>query len=255
MLKEKIIIIFDFDGVIANTTKECFLVAWWAYHGVEELTAAMFRNNHEREKAETLFNQFRYLVAPAHEYYFLLKAIFEYLETCKGELPNLFKKNSLKCEQEAMAFSIKFFRIRDFARSKFRRQWLDLNPLYPGMAEFLRKYLKRQIVFISSTKDKNSIESILKENQIKIPREHIFGKEQGTDKRVHIRSILQQTGFAATRTFFIDDNPLHLVQVKPLGVHLLFANWGYGGPNGEAASLAFEGNIVNNIKQLKKIVI
>jgi len=250
MLSEKTLI-FDFDGVIVNSSRECFLIAWWAYHGVEEIEEEMFVQDHL--EAELVFNKFRYLVGPAHEYYFLLKSICDHLGICNGSLPDLFKKYSKECERESRTFSAKFFRIRDIARDKFRKRWIGLNPLYPGMPEFLRWCLKKKIIYIASTKDENSIDTIIKENRLEIPREHIFGKERCLDKRTHVREILRQTNYFPAEVAFIDDNPLHLARVRPLGVKIVFASWGYGGPHGKAAALKLGAKILT-IPKLKEMV-
>jgi len=248
MFAGKTVIILDFDGVIANSVKECFLVAWWTYHGVEEITPEMFDQKHE--KYEVIFNKFRYLVGPVNDYYFFLNAICEYVKISKTSLPDLFNKYSLECKRESLTFTTNFFRLRDIARNKFKKQWLALNPLYPEILEFLRRRLKKRTIFISSTKDKNSIECILKENQLEIPREHILGKEQGVDKRVHVQKILRKAESCATEAVFIDDNLLHLARVRSLGVQLFFASWGYCGSHGEADALKLGAKILN-ITQLK----
>ena len=67
--KSEILYALDLDGVIIDSIEECFRNTLITHYG----------NYHNNQKVKELFYQYRGLVQPAYEYYFLILSIEEYL--------------------------------------------------------------------------------------------------------------------------------------------------------------------------------
>jgi len=245
------VVVFDFDGVVVDSIRECFFTAWWTYHGIQEPNEDLFR--HANAEAELSFSQHRYLVGPAWEYYYLARSIDEHLQRPGGNLATTFEAFKQEFRIEALTFADAFFRLRAITREKYPKQWVAMNPLYSGVADVLRVSLREHETFIASTKDKDSIHQILQENGVAVPRSRIFGNELGGDKRAHLSRVIRAARATPDSVSFIDDNPRHLRRVRPLGVRLYLATWGYIGPEGREAAERIDANLLT-IRQLEKML-
>lgn len=219
------VIVLDFDGVIADSINECFLISYWAYKGVEKIKPDML--NIDDVLAKELFTKFRYLVGPGHEYYFLLKTIYGNLGRSNDGFLDLYKKNRKTYQHEARAFCERFFRIRKHVQTHLLGQWLRLNPLYQGIDKVIKKALLKNVVFIASTKDEASVNLLLKEKGLDISPENILGKSFSLNKREQLEEIIRRSGERTENVYFVDDNLTYLIRVRSLGINCFLASWGY----------------------------
>jgi len=222
------IFVFDFDGVISNSIDECYLVSNLTFEGksiLSEDNLSLYGFGVNR----MVFNNYRYLVGPANEYFFLLKSLYDHQKDPSVSVLDRFKKYKNEEYEESMVFVQEFFRTRNRIKQEFLSSWLKLNPLYAEMKEILTKCIDRSEnhCFIASTKDEDSIYSILQDNKVRFKRDNILGKEHGADKKVLLKTILEKTGDRPSDTYFFDDNHNHLSRVYGLGIHLFLASWGY----------------------------
>lgn len=222
------VIVLDFDGVIADSINECFLISYWAYRGIEKMESGMF--NIDGRPAKELFRKFRYLVGPAHEYYFLLKTVYSDIGKSDDGFLDLYKINKQAYQQEAQEFCERFYKVRKQAQTQFIAQWIKLNPLYVGIDNIIKGALSREKLFIASTKDKASIDLIMKRNGFDILSKQILDKSFSLNKKLQLKEIICRTGGKAENVYFVDDNLTYLINVKPLGVKCFLATWGYNTP-------------------------
>lgn len=223
------VIALDFDGVIANSVHECFLVSYWAYKGVERIDSDMFNLDDNRTKES--FMKFRYLVGPADEYYYLMETIEDGTDSNNDFLTH-YEKNKQLHQAAGRRFFDRFYMIRKQMQDRFAQQWIELNRLYPGMERIIEMACSEERLYITSTKDEASIDLVLRENGLAVPFDSILGKSFSLDKKVQIQRIISKSGRQPGSICFIDDNPTHLIRVKPLGVNCLLARWGYNTPQG-----------------------
>ena len=246
------IVVLDFDGVIADSINECFLVSCLAYEHVEKVKREML--NIDGCFAKEAFARFRYLVEPANEYYYLIKTLHDRVGAASDIFVGSYEKNKLLYHEKSLSFCDDFFSIRKQVQCSFPREWIMLNPIYKGVKDSLDSLAKECEIFISSTKDEASIELILKQNNLNISKEHILGNSFGTHKPDHFVSILHRTGELKENICFVDDNINHLVKVQSVGIRCFMAGWGYNTEqmHRQANEMGFK---VLTIDELKKMEI
>ncbi len=218
------VIAFDFDGVIANSAYECFVVSYLAYKGIEPTEPEKL--NIDDERAKTLFMKFRYLVGPANEYYYLMRTIEDGTDS-NNDFFTRYAKNKQLHQAAGRRFFDRFYRIRKQMQDRAAKRWIEMNPLYPGMEHIIEMVCSEERLYIASTKDEVSIDLVLRENGLAVPFGNILGKSFSLDKRVQLREIIHRTNYEAKKVYFVDDNPTHLAHVKSLGVNCFLASWGY----------------------------
>ena len=223
------VLVLDFDGVISNSIGECFINSYRAFHEWNSVDDDFLKV--DQPEMEKLFIKYRYLVGPAYEYYCLWKTIEECIERPDLDFVERYQNQKQNSSQKLFEeFSERFFGLRNAFRKKNLEQWIDLNPLYPGILSFLEYIEKKYLVFIASTKDEESIDLILKNAGFTMQKNNIFGKKFSTDKFHQLNEIIRKTGSFPEKVSFIDDNADHLKRVSPIGIHCYLAMWGYCAP-------------------------
>jgi phosphoglycolate phosphatase-like HAD superfamily hydrolase len=246
------VVVFDFDGVIVDSIAECYISAYWAYNGFDIIRANMF--NPDDEKIEMAFQKYRFLVGPAHEYYFLFKAIYKSLEDSGMDVLTLFDRNKSELISEAKAFGEMFYRFRKIAQKEYPDLWIRLNPIYKGISDIIEAISLKHDFFIASTKDEDSIDIILKRNSLKIPLNRIYGKNFSFNKLFQLRNIMAVTEAQAKNIYFVDDHLAHLESVSRLGVQCFFAEWGYSNEDIKK-EVKLRGFPVVNIENIREIFV
>jgi len=217
--KSDILYALDLDGVIIDSIEECF----------KNTVVTYYSNDYDKKKVKELFYQYRGLVQPAYEYYFLILAIEEYLAEGKFSVEYIFRqkrKNELK--NDAILFEKHFFINRRILQKQNLNGWMDLNPL-TDFGEYLLKKTPKNIVIVT-TKNRDSAEKIIK--YYNIYAEKIYGINQVRDagsKGNLLNLILEKSIFQ--KMVFIDDAPEHLDTVDNDNIQCYHANWGYGDKN------------------------
>ena len=216
-------VILDFDGVVIDSIDECLLISYCAYHRL----SPEGRISLERipENARRCFKEFRYLVGPAQEYWYLWKSI-ESMRADK-EIKREFYQLRQKPPSDSRIFEEDFFRLRKTFRETQKKEWLNLNPLYAGIDKDIKMLKKKRRIFISSTKDSESIELLCSTYNLPIATEEIYGKEDGLEKIEHVKKIAEFLSVEFEDIIFIDDNIEHLKKIHSLGIRPYLAGWGY----------------------------
>ena len=239
------IIVFDFDGVIADSRKECFLTTLCAYKKLLNITKETYLTPSTTNQVEALFNKYRYLVGPANEFYFLIAGVFEHINSNGNNVIELFDHLKKNNQSDSEDFVTDFFAIRKMAMAKFLADWINLNPCYKQIPEILNCCIKDKNVFIASTKDVESIVTLLATYNVSLPQNHILGKEFSTNKFLQLQQIIKQTSIDCKNIALIDDNLGHLEAVRPLGIKLFLATWGYNSPAERKAAKNFGAHLIS----------
>ena len=87
--------------------------------------------------------------------------------------------------------------------------WIQLNPFYKNIIRIFKKRTNDD-TFILSHKDFNSINVLLKFNNIKIPRKNIFDKNKFKNKQTFFRSNFGKKKLI----YFFDDQIENLINIK-----------------------------------------
>ena len=218
-------LVLDFDGVVVDSIDECFYRTVDAYRcvmGELDLTEAF----------QSLFFKHRYLVGPPSDFFFLVEAILSYLntESPTQDVKHLFdiKRHSGSTAKEdfTQKFRHAFYNSRRQAIKNDDKAWCAQHRVFSNVLPILSQ-VSRLDTFIATMKDRESVIKLIRYFNLDIIENNILGDDYGRDKSLHINEILRRTNVIPSDITFVDDNLEHLSEVRPLGVRLAFASWGY----------------------------
>ncbi len=217
----------DFDGVLCNSMDECMLVAFNAWFGSHHAHAEELPDAYRE-----VFRHHRYLVRDPGEYYLLVN-----LYRRGGVTDGPAFSESVRREAPACAaFKPKFFAARHVLRSGDTRAWLALHPPYKESVDFLKQ--STVPVCIITTKDEESVRLLLREYGVAHRVARVYGQEtldRLGGKANAVRDACRQAGVEPSEAAYLDDHLQHLADVRPTGVHLWHATWGYTDPSAPPA--------------------
>lgn len=237
----KFCLFLDFDGVLFDTVKESYAVCLSMLNkelGIEDIS---FDTEHYLE-----FRKYRYLVAPAWNYKYLLECIDE-----GGAIPESFAAKVSAADSGSYAgFEGAFFEQRKVLKMKSYDKWLGLNTAFDFFT-----HIKRWIgenspeVYIVTTKDRTTVLDLLSLNAMSIQRDKVLGKDAYTEKgskSAIINSVVEEQG--VTHAVFLDDSAFHVENVKKYSnVNVMMPSWGYVPPGAKGEGLEAIMSKINEI--------
>lgn len=214
----------DFDGVICDSALETGLSAWRAARQIwPELTT---------EIPTELLENFR-CVRPALETGFegilILRALLDGATVVSLLTDFSMQMNAVKRQYQLDDDVLKslFGTVRDQWIGEDFSGWIANNPLYPGMADFLREIPSEQLLIIT-TKQERFVSAILDANGIRVTAAQIYGLERQRSKNAILSEFAGQHNGAIC---FVEDRlpTLHKVISEPRlnNIDLWLADWGY----------------------------
>jgi len=214
------VIFLDFDGVIFDSVIEAYAMAMLTSKKIKKLDELDIQSEHASR-----FISKRYLIGPAWNYYYLLKAIdnghdnkfSDYLPSEPGA--------------EAKDFQSAFFATRQVIRNNFWDEWLSLNQLYKGAEEFVELINRHKNIVIVTTKDADTVKALLDNYGLSRSIEIYDSKsyEQFGCKSYFIDDYIKKNNIQSS--IFIDDSKKHLEKCKWVAnLRLEQACWGYVEP-------------------------
>ena len=240
-------IFLDFDGVLFDTVREAYAVSMIALGRSARIVDVNFDSAHFEK-----FSRYRYLIGPAWNYYYLIRAIDEETLASGNEVESEFRKSLGQWKEgEHRSFEENFFQTRNRLRESDRNGWLSLIVPY-GMVDDVRTLLQNhpEKFFMVTTRDRESVIHLLRLHRLEIPEDNIFAKEEYAvcnSKMEIIRSLISDRQIE--KSMFIDDLEDHLAACKVVENLLpLQAMWGYVAPDKK------EDNSVNILKEIEKFI-
>lgn len=216
----------DFDGVIWNTQREGYFVSqlvWEDMFGRRALCS------------EEAFKSGRWL-ARAGEEFGLILLLAEEAEERSGTADfssfpmSEFARLAEKHRDMLSLFGKNLADMRVKMRESNLRQWLDWQNVNAGIKETVELLRERGLkIAVCTTKDTSSAEALLATVDLILP---IWGKECSLDKRITLRRLIESFEAEPSEVLFVDDLLDNLLHVRPLGVNMALAAWGY---NNEAS--------------------
>jgi len=222
--------IFDFDGVLFDSARECLEVA---YHTAREqserlpFARAFLHDSTPSPEIADAFVRHRYFVGPPWQYAVLLRCI---VERRMPRSTDAFLERAA-AEQSSLAFfsEMYFAKRTELARE---RAWYSLVTPYAPAAEAFRDLVARGRAAILSTRDDRSIMALchhyfgfeLSERQL-LPR--AAAREKWHILLEHARNL----DVPLQSVFFVDDYLQHALPARQRGVSAHLATWGYLGPS------------------------
>lgn len=203
--------VFDFDGVIFDTSFEAFRIA---------CTATKLIDNPFSSDLDNLYSEFMMLrpyVGPAWNYYYVIENIIKKKNSCYLDW-----NYSSACK----SFEKDFFKTRKYWSAKEKEKWLNLQKPYFEVIDILERQNIKPVIL--TNKNKEAVVELLE------------------NENIAYRKVISMTDFSREKTkgdvlneelsdyiFFIDDHYPTIVDVviknnKPTKRVIKYATWGYG---------------------------
>jgi len=212
----------DFDGVICDSAIETAITGWKV---ASQLWSDM-AGTVPTEQHIDQFRQLRPMLETGYESILFMRLLQqgESVESIKINIANFLKELS----GDTDALKKIFGQTRDQWIDNARAEWLEMNPLFAGVADKLQQ-LNGSPWYIITTKQERFVEEILKVNQVHLEPENIFGLDAKMSKQAVLLALQEKHG--DTPLCFVEDRVQTLVDVldtpKLKTLKLQLADWGY----------------------------
>lgn len=217
------IYVFDFDGVVCDSTDECMVCSWNAWQEWTGKNELRYKLKDFKPSDITWFKPLRPRVRGAGEYYILERARSEEINIDKqSDYDHLCEKWS----DEISSFKKIFYQHRSELRQKDLKAWIDLHPIYVEVVSLIQNLQFSRKLFIATLKDRESVQLILRNVNIDIDDENLFDQSQINSKLDALNHIREKEKCEKEDIIFIDDNVTHLIGPKEAGYSVYLAAWG-----------------------------
>ena len=217
------IIVFDFDGVVCDSTNECMVTSWNAWQRYKSKSA--FRSSIcDFNKEEILkFSKIRPRVRGAGEYYVVCRSFEENIVIQNQKIyDDLVKRWSKNFDP----FKKIFFEMRNYLRKININKWIELHIIYRNVLEVMKKINKQNKLYIATLKDRESVNLILNKNDLYLSNQCLIDQSQITTKLEGLENISRLTNYKKSDIVFIDDNVNHLLDPQSEGFKVFLPGWG-----------------------------
>ena len=212
----------DFDGVIADSIMECAVAGYNAYSTYRGNANQIITPNKINHRQLNLFKSTRPFIRSGEDYIYLFQAISEGINIYSQEDFDRFKNRYI--DRKDSYYQL-FYSVRQQLITSNFNEWINLNPLYDGMKQFLNTVSSK--VHIISTKASKYIIAILSHYAINLKSENIHSTENGFSKSDILLKIITENNFKAQNTVYIDDHLDTLLKMEKTNTNCLLATWGY----------------------------
>jgi len=216
----------DFDGVICDSAVETAITGWKA--------AGRLWSDMPRVASKAMIDQFR-LVRPNIEtgYEAILAMRLLYLGKTIESIDSGYSDQiqALLKDAQVTVDDLKklFGETRDVWIAKDLADWVNMNPLFAGVATKLRKLGQQCPWYVVTTKQERFVKQILKANAIDLADERIFGLDRNMSKIEVLKGLLKT--HSNETIYFVEDRLPTLLNVlkhdELASIKLIFALWGY----------------------------
>ena len=226
-LEKKILLALDFDGVIADSIKECLVIAHNAFTEFNNQGQKISLFDELNQKNVPELRKLRNFIRFSEDYVYIHLAIQQ-----KAVIQDQkdFDSFTEKNKNFRDTFLKLFLKERDYFSVTKLDLWIKLNPLYAGICDYLTSYTPKSDLFVITTKKISYVKKILSGNNIQLQENNLFQANSHRTKRVIISELLEKHQVSPDQFYFIDDQVDTLIKVVDTGVNCLLAEWGYNDP-------------------------
>lgn len=231
----------DFDGVLFDTVLESYLLARYAYFGIDPGESV---NNDEYD----IFHKVRYMITNSWHYYYIMKVIAENEFKDPDEFYSKYKNHLENREIEKdTEFDKKFQTKRKDLINNHFDFWNKLDIPYPFFEE-IKNISETYHIVIVSTKNEEAILRHCKDCGLNIEEQNIIGKtklKEFGSKRKFLEYYIEKNDIK--NSIFIDDSKSTVENCSNIpGLTVCQANWGYVKTKSDGMN---EKEILNIIKE------
>jgi len=225
-------LIFDYDGVLMDSVRE---IAVTAYNMLNNTIAT--RLDQLPQNALGLFLRNRFHVQPIGDAPVLMKYCLEIGEDDPDKLmsPEEYEEIIKQVDEPIAARTTRFFETRNIFKTKDLKAWTELNaPVQPLWQVMVEKPADNLVLLTNKNREATILLS--KHFGLTISNDNIYSGDHGTTKIDNMTQIIQRFGKPSYE--FIDDSVKNLREIdehfnrdKEKTISLIFAAWGYTGPD------------------------
>ena len=226
-MKQTVIYALDFDGVICDSAVETGISGWKAAFQLWE----DFETAYPTEQQIEQFRQVRPIMGTGYEAILIVRLMNDG-ESVESILETFHvKKNEIIDQYKLEIDDLKklYGETRDAWIKEDLEDWVEKNPLFPGMVEKLQNLSTDNVWYILTTKQERFVKLILSANQVQLPDDRIFGLDRNMSKENILIDLREQ--HTDKQFYFVEDMLSSLVRVlnnsQLKSVKLLLALWGY----------------------------
>lgn len=237
----KRVLALDFDGVIADSAPEAFVVAARTFARLRPacaLAAALAPLDGDAAPPRAVVD-----AHPLYAAFLELMPLGNRAEDYGVVLDSLERDASLpdqgaydawrdRIDREWLrGFHRAFYQVRAALAERDPAGWNALIGPYPLLPELLRRRAGDALLAIATAKDRVSVGRLLHTWGMGdlFPPERVLDKEAGVSKAAHLVELQRRSGVPFREITFVDDKVNHLDTAAPLGVRCALAAWGYNG--------------------------
>ncbi len=226
-MNQKIIYALDFDGVICDSALETGVSAWKAAAQIwDDFPTALPTTEQSMQ-----FRQIRPVMGTGYEAILIVRllnngeSVAEIMADYQAKTQFVMKESALTVD-----FLKKIFGdTRDQWIRQDLQSWVEMNPLFPGVAEKLQALSEKGLWYIVTTKQERFVKQILKANDVELPEQNIFGLDRKLSKQDILIQLVNK--HKEEQIYFVEDmlpTLLKVIQNNALDkVKLFLALWGY----------------------------
>jgi len=218
----------DFDGVIADSIGECLVIGYNTYVKYTQAGQPICSLEELDETRIAESKRLRNFIRSGEDYVYINLAIDDKARIRNQQEYDSFVNKHLNLKG---TFYDLFYRERESFSTTKEKSWIELNPLYKGIKQFLTQYHSKEKLFIITTKKIKYALKILTGNDIHLKEENCFCASGRDTKLKIINKLLARNNISSDNFYYIDDQVDTLIEVKLSGVHCLLAEWGYTTPH------------------------
>lgn len=213
----------DFDGVLCDSVRECFVGSWLAFYEkiLGSTPPAVGLDDYRR------FRRFRPFIRSGEDYVLLQRVIHDGIEL--GDQADFDRQLVAEGPERMEEFGNAFYGVREQLLQSQRLFWLALNPLFPGLVRPIQALREDSRCIILSTKRPPFIREILLHHGIDWPLARILHPGKGR-KWDTIQEQLEKRGEPSGTVVFVEDQPDHFADCPQERARCLLAVWGYVKP-------------------------
>jgi phosphoglycolate phosphatase-like HAD superfamily hydrolase len=225
-MNKTLIYALDFDGVICDSAVETAMTGWKAACTLwPDMPKTIQPDMIER------FRVLRPIIETGYEAILVMRLLYlnESIEAVYSSYSDKIKTLLEEAQVSVNDLKKLFGKTRDQWIADDLADWINMNPLFAGVAEKLQQLGQHNTWYIITTKQERFVKHILKAYAIELADERIFGLDRNMSKIDVLKALLHSHN---TETlYFVEDRLPTLINVlstKTLSrVKLIFALWGY----------------------------
>jgi len=225
-MKQSIIYALDFDGVICDSALETGISAWKAASQIWDDFTLL-----PTDEQSVKFRQIRPVMGTGYEAILIVRLLNDG-DTVEDIMTNYHAKVKKIMDEYALTIDhLKkiFGETRDQWIKEDLDNWVEKNPLFPGIKEKLQALSELGIWYIVTTKQERFVKQILKANLIELAEERVFGLDRNMTKEEVLIGLLAK--HPEQQIYFVEDMLPALLKVKNnnqlQSVKLFLALWGF----------------------------